>query len=308
MIYLSAQPDSLYFAWQVETMLTNFIDKGIDPGNIHIVVGYKDNNVSKEFIKLKNKYTKVNFGFIKDIRPLKNYISSIRPFILMKYFQKNWQLKYKTIFYHDCDILFTRKPELNIFKRDEVWYQSNTNNYLNYKYVKSKGDDVLQKMLSIAEVEESVFKKNMYNSGGAQTIMKNVDWVFWQKAYILSEKLFTELTELNKQKIKEDPNHHALQIWCADMWALLFTAWKLGHETRVDKILEFTWATCPIAKWHKNLIYHNAGVTHQNKDLFMKQNFTNKLPYFVNINIDRTKANSKYYDLVKTLGKKTCLK
>ena len=98
-------------------------------------------------------------------------------------------------------------------------------------------------MLNIAEVEEDLFKRNMFSSGGAQTIMKNVDWVFWQKVYILSEKLFTELTELNRQKVKEDPTHHALQIWCADMWALLFTAWKLGHETKVDKMLEFTWAT-----------------------------------------------------------------
>jgi|TARA_B110001452_G_scaffold267255_1_gene276439 hypothetical protein len=308
MIYLSAQPDSLYFAWQVEVMLENFIEKGIDQNKIHIVVGYKGSFVSQNFIKLKAKYNRVNFGFIKDIRPKTNYISSIRPFILMKYFQKNWQLKFKTIFYHDCDILFTRKPELSIFKKDEIWYQSNTNDYLNYKYVKSKGDDVLQKMLDIAETEENVFKKNMINCGGAQTIMKNVDWVFWQKVYILSEKLFTQLTDLNNQKVKENPKYHTLQIWCADMWALLFTAWKLGHETKTDKILDFTWATCHTNKWHKNLIYHNAGVTRQDKKLFMKQNFTNKLPYFVNIDIDRTKSNSKYYDLVKTMGKKTCLK
>ena len=63
-----------------------------------------------------------------------------------------------------------------------------------------------------------LFKKNMFSSGGAQTIMKNVDWVFWQKVYILSEKLFTELTELNRQKVScvrtENwiSGHNALQM------------------------------------------------------------------------------------------------
>jgi len=55
MIYLSAQPDSLYFAWQVEVMLENFIEKGIDQNKIHIVVGYKGSFVSQKFHKIKGK-------------------------------------------------------------------------------------------------------------------------------------------------------------------------------------------------------------------------------------------------------------
>jgi len=307
MIYLSAQPDTIYYAWQVEVMLTNFIEKGIDPKNIHIVVGVKE-RPSVEFRDLQKKFRSVNFGFMRDNRNLRNYVSSIRPYILMRYFQKNWQLKYKTIFYHDCDIVFTKTPALNRFKIDDTWYQSNTNNYLDYKYVRQKGEDVLNKLCEIGGISVSVFKSKIGKCGGAQTIMKDVDWTYWQQIYVLSEELFTEITKLNKKKVKEDPNHHPLQIWCADMWALLFVAWKKGRETKVDKLLEFTWATCPVKKWNENLIYHNAGVTHSHKNLFLKNKFTNKVPYFVNIDVDRTKANSKYYDILRQMRTKTCLK
>lgn len=307
MIYLSAQPDTIYYAWQVEVMLENFISKGISQSDIHIVVGYKD-RISEKFLALKNKYKEVNFGFERDNRPLTNYVSSIRPWILMRYFRNNWQLKHQTIFYHDCDILFTRKPNFNKFKKDDLWYQSDTNNYLDYRYVSKKGDDVLKALCDIGGMSKIDFKRKIGKCGGAQTIMKNVDWYFWQQVYIMSEKLFTDITKLNRIKVREDKSHHPLQIWCADMWALLFVAWNKGHETQVHKDLEFTWATCGVEKWHKNTIYHNAGVTINHKNLFMKQNFTNKLPYFVNIKVDPKKANSKYYEIVRKMRTKTCLK
>lgn len=306
MIYLSAQPDSIYYAWQVEIMLENFISKGIEKQNIHIVVGYKE-QISNHFKKLRQKYNGVGFYFYPDYRPKKKYIPSIRPFLLFQHFKKNWQLKYKTIFYHDCDIVFTRKPQLNVFKKDDIWYQSDTNSYLNYDYIKSKGQDVLDLFLKVGKIDEQTLIDNNYNSGGAQTILKNVDCHFWLQVYILCEELYTKVRALNMKKTRKDPKHHPIQIWCADMWALNFTAWKNGHQTKTNRELAFTWATCGVNKWHENLIYHNAGVTGDKKNLFMKNKFTKVLPYFVNIDIDTNKANSKYYDLVRKMRTKSCL-
>ena len=89
MIYLSAQPDSIYYAWQVEIMLENFISKGIEKQNIHIVVGYKD-KISNNFKKLREKYRDVVFGFYPDYRPKTKYVSSIRPFLLYQHFKKQF--------------------------------------------------------------------------------------------------------------------------------------------------------------------------------------------------------------------------
>jgi len=45
--FICAQPTSLYYAWQVEVMINNFIEMGINPNMIDIVC-WKINNVIPE--------------------------------------------------------------------------------------------------------------------------------------------------------------------------------------------------------------------------------------------------------------------
>ena len=307
MIYLSAQPDDLYYAWQVETMIHNFKSVGIDPKKIHIVVGYKGAKISHYFHTLKEVHFDVNFAFYRDIRRLRQYPSSIRPYILSRYFRDNPLLQAKSVFYHDCDIALTRRPELAGLCTDDIWYQSDTNSYLNHDYIVSKGEDVLQKMCEIGGIDPSVLKHNNKNSGGAQTILKNVDWEFWKNVYTMSETLWVEINKLNRQKKRADRSHHPLQIWCADMWALNFNAWKRGYKTFVTPALDFTWATSPRSHWSKNLIYHNAGVTSDKNGMFFKNKFKNKVPFFVNIKGNKDKANFDYLNLIRKMKHKTCL-
>jgi len=42
MIYISAQPDSIYFIWQLEIQLRNFRTRGIERQNIHVLIGYDE--------------------------------------------------------------------------------------------------------------------------------------------------------------------------------------------------------------------------------------------------------------------------
>jgi len=36
--YVSAQPATLYYAWQVEVMLNNFMEMGVNPNQVDIVM------------------------------------------------------------------------------------------------------------------------------------------------------------------------------------------------------------------------------------------------------------------------------
>ena len=38
-LFVSAQPDVPYFIWQIKLYVNNFIEKGIDPNQIHVVLG-----------------------------------------------------------------------------------------------------------------------------------------------------------------------------------------------------------------------------------------------------------------------------
>ena len=51
MIYISAQPDSTYFVWQLEIQFRNFRSLSIPRDNVHVLIGYDNELGLKEEIK-----------------------------------------------------------------------------------------------------------------------------------------------------------------------------------------------------------------------------------------------------------------
>jgi hypothetical protein len=302
MKYICVQPASLYYAWQIEVMLYSFIKNKVQPQDIYIILAVQGNYKDSYFEQLQFRYPKVNFKFYQDDRPTTFYISSVRPYLLSKYFKENPELEKETIFYYDCDVVLTKPLEINHLIQDDVWYLSDTISYIGYEYIKSKGDDVLQKMLQIMDMKEEIIKENQHNSGGAQYLMKNVTSDFWYRVYTDCEQLFPQITHLNYIKKQQDPKHHELQIWCADMWAVLWGAWRLGIKTKIDKKLNFTWANSAIAEWGVNSLFHNAGVI-DNQKQFFKGDYMHKLPYDSDLTLNPHYASVHYYELVKEVGK-----
>lgn len=303
--FVSAQPATTYYAWQVEVMLNNFKDMGINLNHVDVVCQI-DNQIPEEWNKLRHGYA-ARFFFYKDQRETKNYISSIRPNILKQHWRQYPELQNDIIFYHDCDIVFTNKIDWNKYKEDDVWYGSDTKWYISYDYIIGKGQDVFDKMVEVMNIDPQLVIDNNDNAIGAQYIMKNLDYKFWNNVERDSENLFREVSELNRQKKQQDPDHHELQIWCADMWAVLWNGWKRGHKTICDTDLNFTWATSPEKEWYKNNIFHNAGVTANTKGLFFKAKYMNSLPYHEDLEIKDETASKKYYELIQQVEKKSVL-
>ena len=98
-ILLSAQPDTLYYEWQLEVQFLNLIDLGYDLRNYHVLVGYKD-KISSELKDLMQRYPRVCWGIYEDSRKeTKSYISSLRPHIIKKHFKENPWLESERLFY-----------------------------------------------------------------------------------------------------------------------------------------------------------------------------------------------------------------
>ena len=313
--YICVQPRILYYAWQVEIMINNFIKQGINPNNIDILVAWNPNDDTSKpenieaWNKLASHYSSVRFFFYQDTReqPI-YYISSVRPNVLKQHFKAHPELESEAIFYHDCDIIFTRKPNFNAFLNDNIWYLSNTNSYINYDYIISKGQDVYNKMCEIIQIDPIIPRLMNSNSGGAQYIMKNVNWKYWEYVEQDSENLFKEITELNIQKKAVDPNYHELQIWCADMWAVLWNGWLAGNETKIVSEMDFSWATDSSNRWNETTIYHNAGATCGCGGLFYKALYMNILPYDIEIEkFDKEKNCYNYVLEIKETTQKSCL-
>ena len=81
--YVCVQPRLLYYAWQVEVMINNFIKHGISGNDIDILVAWNPNDLTSSpeniemWNKLANKYNYVRFFFYQDTREDMSYIPSI---------------------------------------------------------------------------------------------------------------------------------------------------------------------------------------------------------------------------------------
>lgn len=296
MVYICAQPAIQYFAWQIDVMLFSFVTTGVDLSRVHIVCAIH-NTIDPYFDVLLRKYPQAVFSFYEDTREDRSYISSIRPHILAKHFKDNPFLENEEIFYHDCDIVFT-KPFVIENKNPGVCYLSDTISYIGYDYIISKGRDVLDKMLSVVGISEDVVKANQSSSGGAQYVMNGLNADFWRDVEKDCVNLYKEVSQLNVIKKQNDPNHHEIQIWCADMWAVLWNLWKRGKATEVPKDMDFSWATSDATSWHKNAIYHNAGVTNDSSGMFYKGKHINSMPD-MDLSLNPTKCSYHYYRILQ---------
>ncbi|HEY8954764.1 galactosyltransferase-related protein [Chitinophaga sp.] len=308
MIFLSAQPDSEYFVWQLKIQLYNFRKFSIDPDTIHILIGYnREKGIHPNVAQLAVDYKEyARFFFYPDTRISARYLSSIRPNIIKQHFAVYPQLESEIIFYHDSDIVFTESlPDFDRLCKDDIWYVSNAKEYLNTRYIRQFGEDILDNMCRIMNIDKSVVVGNDENAGGAQYLLKKVDYNFWQQLEDDSEAIYIYLSD-EVNTIKHLPpringkKRNYIQAWCADMWAILWSSFKKATVV-IDKELDFCWPSFHIDTWGAYKIYHNAGVLeHEQHEYFYKSKYTEYSPFYEYLNfVLPHHCNYKYVELIK---------
>jgi len=303
MKFICVQPAIYYYTWQVEVMINNFIENGVNPNDIQIIAAY-NKTLPEIWIKLRNSYKNVNFYFYEDTRYKPSYISSIRPHVLHKHWMKHPELEKEVIFYHDCDIIFTKPIDFKELEKDEVCYVSDTVSYIGAQYIRSKGEHLFDIMLDVVGLDKLFVINNEKDSGGAQYILKNIPVEFWNKVYWDSENMYKPIVKL------QNGNHSdPFQIWCADMWAVLWNLWFFEKDVKVVKEMSFSWGTSHINEWENHPIYHNAGVVGPNQKLFYKGQYQSRNPYDIKIEDFATnKCSIKYVESIIKTKEITCLK
>lgn len=299
MIYLSVQPDTPFFHWQIEVFITNFKSVGINPNKIEVVVMINE-STSHQALALQQKYNTVRFFFYKDDRPDKSYIPSLKPYGVFKHLQVFPNLNNEPIFYHDSDIIFREKINEYLFDKDKIWYMSDTISYIGYEYCISKGISQFLDMIDEVKISRDDVRINQLNSGGAQYIIKETRSSFWYKVYEDSVYLYNIMCSYNE---KDKTIANPIQKWCAEMWATVWNAWLFKYTTCVHSELDFSFATDSLGNWERKKILHNAGVTVDMKDLFFKGGYISASPIeedlsYVNKNI----CSYKYVEAIKLLS------
>jgi len=304
--FICAQPAIKYYAWQIEVLINNFIENGIDPNQMDILCAIENNIIPEDFKKLADAYP-VRFFFYNDTRENKIYIPSIYFNMMKQHIVAHPEIKNDVLFLHDADIIFTRKPDFSELTNGNTWYISDTRFYINYDYIQCKGNHIYEKMCEIIGIDKLIPKLMNTNSGGAQYVVKDTDFEFWDKVEKDSIRLYEYFCSVEHLHIKKDQYDYAIQKWTAGMWSFLWNAWYFGHETLVDKKLEFGWVTNHISDVEKHCILHNAGVTADRKDLFLKSDYMNEFPYGKDIVVNKDNASYYYWQQICKTAEKSCL-
>jgi MoaA/NifB/PqqE/SkfB family radical SAM enzyme len=305
--YICCQPAITYYTWQVEVLINNFKKMGINPNYIDIVCAIDNNVIPPEWIKLMTHYNSVRFFFYNDTRKDKNYQPSVYFNLMKQHIVARPEIQNDVLFLHDSDIVFTKPVNFNSMMFGDAWYVSNTNSYINYNYIQEKGNHIYEKMCEIVGIDPKIPKLLNNNSGGAQYIVKNTTYEFWDKVENDSIELYKYFCEVEPQYVKKNEHDYPIQKWTAGMWSLLWNAWLAGHETIVDTRMDFGWVTNSYDDVNKYAILHNSGVTPAFKNLFLKSNYINKLPYFENIEVDTNRASYYYWKEICETANKSIL-
>ena len=118
----------------LEEAKTNFIEKGINPNQIHVVLGLVQGNTKPSKGSEQLKELGINLHYFVDERYKKQYIPSIKQYLISKWIQSNPDHG-KLFFLHDADIIFKDLPNFNELLKDDVCYLSDTVGYIGHDYI-----------------------------------------------------------------------------------------------------------------------------------------------------------------------------
>ncbi len=167
-------------------------------------------------------------------------------------------------------------------------------------------------MSKVVGIDAELILANEEGSGGAQSLLQNIDANYWERVYEDSENLYRKINQIIDSNKKKDPKHIALQAWTADMWAMLWNLWKRGWKTECPPELEFCWPNHPIEKWQTCSIMHNASITNKNPETFYKGEYMDRFPYWDVMDknpFNKDRVSYQYVEQIRFVANEgTCLK
>jgi hypothetical protein len=316
MIYLTAQPDRIKFYWQLRVQLANFMQMGINMNDVHVLVGQDLPEQSEQMKSLRDTGAQVFFyPYQKDYR----YLSSVRPHIIKQHYARFPELQAEYIFYMDSDVIFNRLPNYSKLDLDGSWYVSDTRSYISADYIlRDGGPTILKDMCDIVGISPDIVKAREMQSGGCQYILTGVNAAYWEKVERDCIKLFISFPNYWNPNTKKYEGINAekyaalgegsVQIWCADMWSVLWNAWLLGKYTFITEEMNFSWGNNLIKEFYKRPLFHLAGVTNDSQNdphapHFDKRIFENTVPFGTDLsNVNPQSATYPYSQLIKQVS------
>lgn len=281
---LLAQPATLRFQWELEVLVTNI--RQFTEMEIVLLFTENDFTVPLWFI---NRYGCSVFIYE---HPHDDYVASVRPYLLSKYFKDNPEAQDETYFYIDSDIIFREWIDFATLGFDKKTIVGSTcDKYIGYDYIVNcqQGPVIAAKMAEICGI--TVDQMKGVPGIGAHLILDQTSAEFWERCYIDSKEIYTYLTSLDSN----------IQEWTSEMWAQQWGWVREGYILKASDELNFCLPTDNIGRWDEVKIMHNAGITvDKSYEYFFKGGFINKTPFGRNFDYVRSdKVGKKYVEAIE---------
>lgn len=299
MLFVTTQPDSDYYIWQIQVQLNNFKKFGSEDKFI-VIFGYNPTIGVNPKVYALEKNTHATIRYYPDNRDLSSrlYSPSIRPHLLKQFYDQDYNLiENRNYLYLDCDTIFTQYPNFSELNDEKCVHVSNTNAHLSFDKLKKRNPLLFEEMCRSVGITSYVVNKNKHTAGGVVFLFKKYnyfDYEFWNKVETDSNKLY-------KLMLVSSDKYTNFEMITANKWALLWNLWLIGYDTKVTEELSVSLATNPIEDWSKNNLYNNAGVTDDKREiLFKKSDFIHKTPFFEDLSyVSPEYASYKYVQEIK---------
>ncbi len=293
MYFISCQPESSRFKWELEVYLTNLNALG----DYEIILLFLETEEEGIAAYLAEKYDHVTCYIYKDKRVNSYYLSSLRPYLWMQFLKENPEMSSKEYFYLDTDIIFREMVDFSKLKVDaKHWLGSECKSYISPQYNDQYGSYYNESMADVIGISMAQVEKFNESSPGAQWLISQPTYEFWEKVYHDSESIYLLLLKyeqlpINRDRVKDT----MISKWMSDMWALLWNTAYFGIEAAGSEELSFSWSPSPASDYEKHKILHNAGVLKKNAgEMFFKGDYIKKSP-FDEVLVDNPEYCSYYY-------------
>lgn len=290
--FISCVEDLPRFVWETAVQLNNMRKYGYSD-KFRVIVflpAYRlDRGISPQWKTLEEFFPETQFFYYPDenkkitqLAANYDYIPIHRLCSLERHFREHPQLEKDAIFYLDSDVIFLKQPELDQWLDDDINYLSDTKTYLNLAYLDSKVKDVrpdrqeeykrvdiVGKGLELARLTRKIAYENNESTGGAQYLLKNINWKFFAQCVDLC-LMIREHFRIGNQYFfpgatVQEREDKGIQSWCADMWAIQWNLWRLGLPCQTPQFMDFAWATDRVTSIQEQkphiFMLHNAGIT-----------------------------------------------
>lgn len=228
----------------------------------------------------------------------RGYNPAMKPWLVGKWLKRRPSAVSKPTLLMDPDVIPTGVHEMPQPTATK-WYGTDTDSYTGPGYLRSKGEDVWERLCGFVGVDPTTAQA--WPGIGAQYVFTGQSSDFWEAVARTSVQAFKWMGRTAKgytATLPDGTKDFPVQAWCSEMYIMQLEMIRRGIKPTLSPEMDMVWAAGDSADWGTKGFFHNAGVLQSNGRDFNKMAYQYS-PWGKDIHVSPESASYRYLQLVK---------